>query len=135
MVAQMLGCTSVEIANLCERVTVNHRQLSRDAAVADPWGVARDRLLNVITRSDDVLLAWGVSPLGGPANLYLQDQIGWVHEILMDEGKVPWTVGADPRHPSRWHQFLSDKYQRTHGGSLRSRIEQQLRQSPVGPAR
>lgn len=46
-----------------------------------------------------------------------------------------WTVGGRARHPSRWHQYVSDKYGRTSGGSFADRLRQVLVRAPLEPGR
>jgi hypothetical protein len=46
-----------------------------------------------------------------------------------------WMVGGEPRHPSRWHQFVSDKYSRTTGGSFEERLDQVLESVPMSALR
>lgn len=53
----------------------------------------------------------------------------------MDQGITAfWMVGGEPRHPSRWHQFVSDKHGRTTGGTFEERLVQVLVEVPL-PAR
>lgn len=50
---------------------------------------------------------------------------------MLDRGiNTVWSVGGQPRHPSRGHQFLSDKYGRTAGGTFEKRLSTVLVQSP-----
>jgi hypothetical protein len=43
-------------------------------------------------------------------------------------------LGGEPRHPSRWHQYVSDKYGRTSGGTFEERIKQVLVAVPLARA-
>lgn len=127
LVAQdVLGCETTEVANLFPVATASMRGIGEVGEDEEPWLLARPAIVDLLLRADQVLLGWGIAPLSGPANRHLRSQIQWVEQQLVDCGSPVWSVGGTPRHPSRWHQFVSDVHGRTAGGTFRQRIEQSL---------
>jgi Protein of unknown function (DUF1643) len=130
--AKTLGASEFEIANLFATSTRNHREMSAAGSDARGWAVARVALERTLERSDLILLAYGVTSPTGQARQHFENQTGWLRQRLLDFGHVTyWRVGDGPRHPSRWHQFVSDKYQRTSGGSLAERLSMVLVEADV----
>lgn len=127
LAAELLGCKFVEIANLCTATTVGIAELSDVAADPATWQDARSRLERVIADADELLFGWGVSRLSGRANSHLDAQIRWVQELAARTHKPCWVAGPGPRHPSRWHQLVSDLHGRTSGGTFDERLRQVLR--------
>jgi hypothetical protein len=119
------------MTNLCAVPTpsvVELNTLGRDA-----WDLARVDLEAALTGASAVLAGWGVSGLTGDARGLMQAQVDWLTERARERGIDEfWMVGGEPRHPSRWHQFLSDRYGRTSGGSLEERLAQTLSKVPNG---
>jgi hypothetical protein len=65
------------------------------------------------SRSDLVVAAWGRSRFSGPTRTHLAAQIDWVMALLESLGcSEVLTFGDSARHPSRWHQYVSDKHDR-----------------------
>jgi hypothetical protein len=121
-----LGFQSVEIANLCCDPTLSVLELN--ALGHDRgWVGARADLLDALHRADGVLAGWGIAGLSGKARRARDSQVGW---LLQEADRVGlthfWTVGGVPRHPSRWHQYVADKHNRTSGGSFVERLRQVL---------
>jgi hypothetical protein len=129
--ARVLGYESVEIANLCPRATstvvelntVEHRQ---------EWLEGRDDLARALRRASSLLAGWGVSGMTGDAGRARQSQVEWLLNEAVDMGfDNVWMVGGQPRHPSRWHQYVSDKHGRTSGGTLEERLAEVLQAVPI----
>ena len=88
--------------------------MSRVGAGSDAWELARPDLSAGLERGDAVLVAWGVSTLTGPARAHHEAQVRWLVEQAQQlECPEAWTVDGQPRHPSRWHQYVSDRHGRT----------------------
>ncbi|WP_368859933.1 DUF1643 domain-containing protein [Microbacterium algeriense] len=125
-----IGYESVVIANLCAVPTptvVEVSSLDRPA-----WAAAQHNLGLAVDRADAILAGWGVSGLTGPARRLIDEQVEWLHARARNAGIDGfWTVGGQPRHPSRWHQYVSDKYGRTTGGTFEERIGQALTFVPL----
>lgn len=87
------------------------------------WLAARPELCGLIARADVLVAGWGVRGLSGLAAQHQRAQLRLItgHARLHGRTHV-WTVGGQPRHPSRWHQFVSDRHGRTLGGSFSERL-------------
>lgn len=91
------------------------------------WTAARSDLEAAVAGAGAILAAWGVAGLRGEARRLMSAQVEWLMERAEETGiDIFWTVGGEPRHPSRWHQYVSDKYGRTTGGTFEERIAQVL---------
>ena len=102
-------------------------ELNRSATV-DGWLSARRELSSALGRATGVLGGWGVAGLTGDALQDQNEQVAWLRLEAIQAGvSTIWMVGGEPRHPSRWHQFVSDKYGRTKGGSFEERLDQVLK--------
>jgi hypothetical protein len=76
---------------------------------------------------DEVMAAWGLSSLAGAARRNRIEQLRWLLDIASSHGhNYVWTIGGQPRHPSRWHQYVSDVHERTMGGTFEERLQQVL---------
>ena len=125
--AAVLGHGEVRIVNLCSEPTASVAELHHVDRVS--WERARSELRGALTGAKAVLGAWGVA---GPARRDLQAQIDWLYGQALQVGiERVWMVGGEPRHPSRWHQYVSDKYMRTTGGSFEERLAQVLVAVPI----
>lgn len=123
--ACMLGFERVVIVNLCAVPTPTVAQLNFLGRAA--WESARPELEVALAGAGAVLAGWGVAGLTGPARGLLVDQVDWVSVRAARVGiNAFWMVGGERRHPSRWHQYVSDKYGRTSGGTFDDRIRQVL---------
>lgn len=128
--AKVLGYEQAVMTNLCAASTpsvVEVNVLGREA-----WSSARADLSAALTDVGAVLACWGVAGLRGDARQWMHEQVEWLTEQARESGlSTFWTVGGEPRHPSRWHQYVSDKYGRTTGGTFEERIAQVLVEVPV----
>ncbi len=130
--ADVLGYDAVTTLNLCAEPTRSVVEIND--VPGEAWVRAREGLSRGITVADAVLAAWGVSGMVGTARLARERQVAWLHEQADRAGLSSlWMVGGEPRHPSRWHQYLSDKYGRTAGGSFEERLAQALVATPIRP--
>lgn len=120
--SRVLGFQTVEIVNLCFLPSRSVVDLAATVADSD-WVRARPGLERALCESDGLLLAWGVSGWAGSPRLGLASQINWFLTTAQAHGhRSCWMVGGQPRHPSRWHQYVSDKHGRTPGGSPENRL-------------
>jgi hypothetical protein len=127
----VLGYEAVEIVNLCVRPTASIAELGLGEMV-DGWLDARDRLTLALKTADGLLAGWGVAGLAGSAQRHRDEQVAWLRAEASRAGfSSIWMVGGEPRHPSRWHQYVSDKYGRTTGGTFEDRLFQVLVPSPL----
>lgn len=122
VVRECLNCDVVQIVNLYPHATKDLAGLGRVAGDTKDWIEQRHVISTALRQADEVLLGWGVSLPTGPARARMIAQISWAIDQLQSLGVVPWVVGDGPRHPSRWHQYVSDRHGRTSGGSLAERI-------------
>lgn len=129
---QALDCESVAVANLFATPTRSVEDINVVGSSADGWTQAREPLRLAISSADLLLGAWGISGLTGEAARMRKSQVSWLIRAAHDEGLSHlWTVGGTPRHPSRWHQYVSDKYQRAVGDTLDQRLSSVLSKVPL----
>ena len=128
-----LGHAHVVVANLCAMPTRDVNELERVATDPRIWHSARPELERVIMQSDVLIAGWGVKSWSGPSAVHFRDQLelraGSGHEM---PGKNEiWTLGGEPRHPSRWHQYVSERYGRATGETLAARLSSVLEAVPL----
>lgn len=127
--ARVLGYERTVVTNLCAVSTpsvVEVNALDREA-----WDLAQADLGAALKCAGTVLACWGIAGLSGEARRWMIGQVEWLTERAREVGiGNAWTVGGEPRHPSRWHQYVSDKYGRTTGGTFEERLAQVLVQVP-----
>lgn len=128
--ANVLGYDCAVMANLCTVATPSVVELNRQGRHG--WDLARDQMEATLDGADAMLAGWGVAGLSGDAGRWMRAQVAWLSDRALERGisKI-WMVGGEPRHPSRWHQYVSDKYGRTAGGTFEERIAQVLVAVPV----
>jgi hypothetical protein len=130
--SDVLGYGTFEIANLCSLATRSVVELNALGTEAELWHEARAELQARMIDADAMVLAWGVAGLSGDARRNREAQVEWLRRTAADLGLDRlWTVGAAPRHPSRWHQFLSDRYGRVPSGNFADRIRSGLQEVEV----
>lgn len=117
------------MTNLCAVSTpsvVQLNELGRDA-----WEDSRVDLEAAVRSGTALLAGWGVSGLSGNARRWMRNQVDWLIKCAEASAMdAMWMVGGEPRHPSRWHQYVSDKYGRTSGGTFEERLRQVLVAAP-----
>lgn len=134
VVRDCLNCDVVQIVNLYPHATKDLAGLGRVAGDAKDWIEQRHVISMALRQADEVLLGWGVSLPTGAARAQMIAQVGWAIDELQTLGVVPWVVGDGPRHPSRWHQYVSDRHGRTSGGPLAERIRDSVVQLELSAA-
>ena len=124
--AELLGCDSVVIGNLFATATDDVTAVNSVGADAAGWTAARPGLLKALDA--DVLIAgWGVSGLQGDAQRHREAQVQWVTASATLRRHVGvWTLNGEPRHPSRWHQYVSDRHGRASGDTQAERLQSVL---------
>jgi hypothetical protein len=131
--ADLLGCDVVEVANLFAVATKDLAVINLVGKAGEGWTLARPRISEVIAKADHLLAAWGVGGLGGPAATRQREQLDFVHGAARAmKHDLIWTLDGQPRHPSRWHQYVSDRHGRAAGASLNERLAVVLRPVPIG---
>lgn len=130
--AELLGGRRLLVANLFDFPVADLPALSVCGSDAAGWLAARPRLVDALQEADLLLAAWGLHSLHGQARLLRAEQLSWLQGEAWTHGHVSaWCVGGQPRHPSRWHQYVSDRHGRTGGGSSSDRLRQVLGESPL----
>ncbi len=123
----MLGADRCVIANLYDFPADDLPALSVAASDAAGWTAARPKLISAVSSADLLLAAWGLTPLSGAARALRHGQLSWLQDLAADHGhNTAWCIGGEPRHPSRWHQYVSDRHGRTTSGSFEERLDQVL---------
>lgn len=132
--AALLGCDQVLVVNLLNAPTADIPAMSVSGREAEAWLESRSALSAGLAQADELLAAWGKQGLTGPARTHRQDQLAWLGaEASVCGHLTAWAVGAEPRHPSRWHQYVSDRHGRTSGaGTTSQRIAEVLAQHSLG---
>jgi hypothetical protein len=130
--ATLLGGGRLLVVNLFAFPVADLPALSVCGSGAAGWLAARPKLAAALQEADCLLAAWGLHRLHGPARLLQEQQMSWMEEEARAHGHLSaWCVGGQPRHPSRWHQYVSDRHGRTTGGSSSDRLRQVLGESPL----
>jgi hypothetical protein len=128
VVGRVLRCDGLQIANLFSVATRDITEINEAGKSGDGWVAARPQLGRVIAECDCLLAGWGVGGLAGRAANYQRLQLGYVRERAREAGHYSvWTLNGEPRHPSRWHQYVSDRHGRAHGSCFEERIKMVLR--------
>ena len=128
--ARVLGHDRVVFANLCAIATPTVVELN--GLGCEGWDLARSELEPLLAETSAVIAGWGVAGLVGEAARRMREQVAWLSRRAGDAGiRGLWMVGGEPRHPSRWHQYVSDKYGRTTGGTFEERIAQVMSLVPL----
>lgn len=128
--ASVLGYDEVVVTNLCAVATPSLVQLN--GLRFEAWESARADLEVAVRSGAGLLAGWGVGGLSGDARQWLHSQVEWLIGCAETGGlRSFWTVGGAPRHPSRWHQYVSDKHGRTRGGTFEERLTQVLVDVPT----
>ena len=129
---QVTGNDRLVIANLFQPPAANLPSLTQEGRDPDGWLAARPALERALDDADELLIGWGLDRLTGPARHHRAAQIQWVLETADQHGYThAWTVGGEPRHPSRWHQYVADKYDRAGQGTFVERLGRVLVRVPL----
>lgn len=129
--ANIIGCESLVIVNLFTVPTKSVLEINDIGASWDGWLAARPSLASALTTSGHLLAAWGVRGLVGIARRHQQLQVEWLMDAVAKSHQSIWMLDGQPRHPSRWHQYVSDKHGRTFGGSFEDRLGQVLKRESI----
>jgi hypothetical protein len=131
----LLGCDRLEIANLFTVPTHDVTEINNVGRSPEGWMAARDRLRDVVLQSDQLLAGWGVRGLVGYAARHQRAQLEHLHDCLQStrHGTL-WTLNGEARHPSRWHQYVSDRHKRASGESFAERLTKVLTLTPIAIA-
>lgn len=134
--AGALGCDGVQVANLFTRPTATVAEINEVGRGTPGWEEARPAIEQVLMTSHAVVAGWGVSGLYGPAREHRRAQAAWVIQRVLSAAHLGgvWTLGGEPRHPSRWHQYVSNRHGRARGTSLDERLASVLRFVDLMPA-
>ena len=129
---RLLRCDELQISNLFSLSTASVTDITEAGQDLNDWTAAREPISRATGLADEIVLAWGLGGFNGIARQHFRTQVEWVVDDLARRGvDHVWTVGDRPRHPSRWHQFVSDRHGRTGGGTFEDRLRQVLHRVPV----
>lgn len=121
----VVGCERILVANLFQVPTASSPDISSAGQDIDGWAAARPHIEDVLRQSTDVVLGWGLGGgITGRARTRFRAQCSWVMTLLEEPSTTRrvWRIGDQPRHPSRWHQYVSDKHGRATGENLEQRL-------------
>lgn len=127
-----LGFVCFEVANLFAEPTPTVVELNAVSPVSASWPTVRDALSDQLRTAGGVLAAWGVSGVSGNVKRERDYRAVWTlaEAERLGHHRV-WTLAGEARHPSRWHQYVADKYGRCSGGTFEERLGQVLRSRPT----
>jgi hypothetical protein len=130
--ARILSYDELRVANLLAAQTRDLKHAVKVGAIARNWDESRPLLDQAMAAADCLLFAWGLLQGLSTSRAAAEQQITW----LLDragalEHQTAWSVGADVRHPSRWHQYTADKHARTPGGTPDDRLRAALVNRPL----
>ncbi|WP_082697851.1 DUF1643 domain-containing protein [Arthrobacter sp. EpRS71] len=100
-----LGFDSVELENLFGIATYRTGGVSLAGMSGTGWQEARPRLAAALDTADAVLLAYGTSKPSGDAAKHHVEQVAWIEQEISNRRLPVWSVGGEPRHPSRWQRY------------------------------
>ncbi len=124
--AELLGCGAVVVANLFATATDDVTAVNSVGAHVSGWKAARQGLQAALA-CDMLIAGWGVSGLHGLARGHREDQVRWVLEAAAARGHEGiWTLNGEPRHPSRWHQYISERHGHASGDTQAERLQSVL---------
>lgn len=130
--ADVLGYKGVEVVNLFGEPTPTVVELASLAVDSDSWPAIQLGLRAQLRTAGGVLAAWGVAGASGEFKRERERRATWlVCQAARCGHDHVWTVGGEPRHPSRWHQYVADKHMRTSGGTFEERLAQVLVSTPI----
>lgn len=131
--ARLLGHGAGVVANLLTEPTRSVKEIRIAGQGGAGWLAARDELKLTIESSTEVLVGWGINRPSGLAGVHFLDQLSFVRSLVEASGSgLVWTVGGEARHPSRWHQYISDRHGRATGDDFEERLRSVLRYVPIG---
>ena len=132
MASEIIGCDDFVVVNMFPYPTRNITDIALLGKESQAWTVARPVVIAELARCSEVLLGYGVSEPVGQARLHHREQAKWILRLLDGLGRPVWTVGGEPRHPSRWQRYTS----RAHPDlGFREALIHALRADAYGPTR
>jgi hypothetical protein len=130
--ASVLDRAGVQVANLFAIPTIDLPEVSVAGRVSQGWLRARPAVSELLTDSEALVAAWGMGGLRSEASHHMRSQVCWLEREAARLGHHSiWTLNGQPRHPSRWHQYVSDKHGRAVGSSFEERLASVLTQVPI----
>ncbi|WP_447949620.1 DUF1643 domain-containing protein [Microbacterium aurum] len=129
LAANVLGYDDYRIINLFSIASASSRDVAVLGESPQGWHTARAEILDGLSDATGVLLGFGIIAAKGDGKHHLRAQLRWLCTELRNAGHSQvWQLGERPRHPSRWHQYVSDLHGRTSGGTFEQRVSKALRQ-------
>jgi hypothetical protein len=124
--AEILGCDQVRVVNLFGVATDDIPAISLVGQDAAGWMLARPSIAAAFAEADILLAAWGVGLLTGAARKHRQAQLRWLAQVAAGADHSTALSVGQARHPSRWHQYVSDRHGRVQGDTFSDRLRQVL---------
>ena len=129
---KLLACETLVVENLFPLPSRSISDISSLGIDELPWLEARIPLREAISGASRILLGYGMTVPTGAARLHHLDQLSWLRSTMIELGHATaWQLGDGARHPSRWHQYISDRHGRTNGGTSEDRLREALTQVPI----
>lgn len=99
------GADSLSISNLLIRPTSSVLEMG-ECSSAD-WIASRRALDDALADATWALMAYGATIPSGSGSSLFRNQTDWLRSKVSVRGIPALTVGAAPRHPSRWQRLTS----------------------------
>lgn len=126
------NCSDLEISNLIDIPSNGLDHLRNIQIGRDDIERAQEAMDISLSRSTEILFAWGASVLRGNHRKALGEQVLWACERVELLGiEAVWMVAGAPRHPSRWRQYLGPQKGRVEGSTFEDRLAQVLLKHPL----
>ena len=124
---RLLGFDRVVVVNIFQQPTATVRELNDLALTAEDEPMWHRHIEAGLSGAGALLGAWGVSGLTGSMRGALSVRVDWLARAATERGQQTiWMVGGEPRHPSRWHQYMADRHGRSSGGTFDERLAEML---------
>ena len=130
--AETLGYPGYVIVNLFAEPTATVIDLNDIDTSEASWNATQVQLEAHIAEAGGILAAWGIAGASAQLRREQRRRSDWILGAARELGHTnAWTVGGQPRHPSRWHQYVADKYGRAVGPTFQVRLSQVLESVPL----
>lgn len=100
--ASLMLSDSVAVGNLCTAPAADLPGLATAGAETDPWLASRGALAAALEDCDEVVAAWGLYALTGPAKTHRSDQLAWLVKTSQNCWVTP-TAGPSVASPGTRH--------------------------------
>ncbi|MGW5155132.1 DUF1643 domain-containing protein [Nonomuraea wenchangensis] len=128
----VIGCDLLEVVNLLDIPSKGLDALGDARVEVADIMRSREAIEASMGRAHELLFAWGTSVVRGRYANILAEQIAWVHRLAHNSDiREVWMLAGDPRHPSRWRQYVGPQKGRISGNTFEERLAKALVRYPL----